>query len=34
MEELGVRPGLDSAIDVAQAIKENHDLFLRIDEAQ
>jgi hypothetical protein len=34
MEELGIRPGLDGAIDVTEAVKENHDLFLRIDEAQ
>jgi hypothetical protein len=30
MEELGIRPGLDSAIDVTEAVKENHDLSLGI----
>ena len=34
MEELGIRPGLESSIDVTQAIEENHDLALGIDEAQ
>ena len=36
MEELGIRPGLYSGIHVTQAVKENHDLSLRvrIDETQ
>ena len=34
MEELGIRPGLNSAVDVTQAVKENHDFSLRINEAQ
>ena len=34
MENLGIRPGLDGAIDVTQAIKDNHDLSISIDEAQ
>ena len=33
MEEFGIRPGLDGTIDVTQAIKDNHDLSLSIDEA-
>jgi hypothetical protein len=34
MDELGIRPTLYSAIDVTEEIEKNHDVFLRIDEAQ
>jgi hypothetical protein len=34
VEEFGIRPGLYGTIDVTEAIKDNHDLSLRIDEAQ
>jgi hypothetical protein len=34
MEELGIRPGLDDSINATEAVKKNHDVSLRIDEAQ
>ena len=34
MEELGIRPGLYSDIDATEAVEKNHDVSLRIDEAQ
>jgi hypothetical protein len=34
MERLGIRPGLDSTINAAEAVKESHDISLRIEEAQ
>ena len=34
MEELGIRPGLDDGINATEAVKKNHDVSLRIDEAQ
>ena len=34
VEELGIRPGLDGDIDAIEAVENNHDVSLRIDEAQ
>ena len=34
MEELGIRPGLYGDIDATEAVEKNHDVSLRIDEAQ
>ena len=34
MEELGIRPGLNGDVDASEAVEKNHDVSLRIDEAQ
>jgi hypothetical protein len=33
-DEFGVRPGLNGGINTSEAVEENHDVPLRVDEDQ